>query len=210
LGDVLYWIPKIFVPDHFVVPGLGYVKMFGAFVVGASAILVVLNSLRYPKQAESDKTFFLTRVMLFPFKILTPVGGLAIRATHGTEYLMIFRRLVQSSSISVARQKRVYWMTALVSLLYGVVFVSIWPGALFQVAGRYPGPTLVSVAIFITFVIRFTHYYMDAVVFKMSDPVTRAAVSPLLVPPTAVPSVDTARGVARPRLKLVERETETA
>jgi hypothetical protein len=154
----------------------------GAVSVGSAAIGLLLNSFRYPKQNETDKTFFLTRVLLFPFKIINPVGGLAIRATHGSEYLMIFRRIVQSSSISKEKQRRVYWLTAAISMVYGLVFLSIWPGVMFKTFGFDLGRNLVGIALAITFVVRFTHYYMDALVFKMSDPMTRAAVSPLLVP----------------------------
>jgi hypothetical protein len=182
LGDVLYWIPRIFIQDRFSIPYMGLVQYIGAISVGASAIGLLLNSFRYPKQGETDKTFFLTRVLLFPFKIINPVGGLAIRATHGTEYLLIFRRIVQSSSISDAKKKRAYWLTAGVSFFYGLIFVSIWPGTMFHLFGFNPPRNLVGIALMITFVVRFTHYYMDALVFKMSDPMTRAAMSPLLVP----------------------------
>lgn len=116
VGDVLYWIPRIFLQDRIEIPYMPLVQYAGAISVGAAAIGLLLNSFRYPKQGETDKTFFLTRVLLFPFKILNPIGGLAIRATHGTEYLMIFRRIVQSSSISEKRQKRVYFLTAIVSV----------------------------------------------------------------------------------------------
>jgi hypothetical protein len=132
------------------------VQLIGAISVGGAAIGLLLNSFRYPKQDETDKTFFLTRALLFPFKILTPVGGLAIRATHGSEYLLIFRRLVQSSAISKARQKRVYYLTALVSFFYGLIFLSIWPGVLHQVIKVAPGAKLLAAGLFITFVVRFT------------------------------------------------------
>ena len=201
LGDIFYWIPQIFRPDRLFVPGTLWIQYLGGAMVGGSAIGLVLNSFRYPRQGETDKTFFLTRVFLFPFKILTPVGGLAIRATHGSEYLLIFRRIVQSSSIGEKRQKRVYWYTAAVSFFYGLIFLSIWPGALTRITGMAPSRNLVAAGLFITFVVRFTHYYMDAIVFKMSDPLTRNAVGPLLVPANVHGTPATAAAVRPSREK---------
>lgn len=186
-GDVLYWIPRIFVADRIHIPGIRYVQLVGALLAGVGAIGLVLNSFRYPRNEETDKSFFLSRVLLFPFKILTPVAGLAIRATHGTEYLMIFRRLVQSSKIADAKKRRVYAATIAVSVIYGLVFLAIWPATTMKLIGISAGKTIFMCALLVTFVVRFTHYYMDALLFKMSDPMTRAAVSPLLVPVAAKP-----------------------
>lgn len=181
-GDVLYWLPKLFQAEHFVIPGIRYVQILGGVLVAGGAIGLLFNSFRYPKQEETDKTLFLTRVLLFPFKIINPIGGLAIRATHGTEYLLIFRRIVQSSKISEKKKKLTYYSTAAVSVLYGLLFVALWGGPLNKMFGIVPGRDLIGIAVAVTFVVRFTHYYMDALIFKMSDPVTREAVSPLLVP----------------------------
>ena len=114
--------------------------------------------------------------------MITPVAGLGVRATHGSEYLMIFRRLVQSSSIDASRKRRVYWATGAVAATYAILFALLWPVAVRELTGVNPATALLGVALFGTFVVRFVHYYMDSLLYRMSDPFTRSVVGPLIAP----------------------------
>jgi hypothetical protein len=112
--------------------------------------------------------------------MISDMAGVFVRAAHGTEYLFIFRRMVQGSKISKAKKTKIYLTTALISVLYIIPFCFTWADATYQLTGFRVSDELLTYTIFGTFIIRFTHYYMDAIMFKMSDPATRAAVGPLL------------------------------
>jgi hypothetical protein len=187
-GELFFWIPQIFGPDQLVVPGLELLKYAGGILTCVSAVGLVLNGLRFPRQAETRKSLFLTRVLLFPLKMFNSVAGLGVRATHGTEYLVIFRQMVNGSNLSQARRKRIYWMTFAASVAYSVIFILTWPVATRDLSGWAAPQQILNVALVTTFVIRFAHYWTDSVLYKMSNPLTRAAVSPLLVPMKAASS----------------------
>jgi hypothetical protein len=51
------------------------------------------------------------------------------------------------------------------------------------------------------FIIRFTHYYTDSVMYRMSDPATRTAVAPLLT--TAPPAAGLRRPSPQPAVAAV-------
>lgn len=184
VGEVFYWIPDIFNLDHFNIPGIDSVHFVGGVMSIASVAGLIVNSLYFPKQGNSRKSAFLFRLALFPLKMLTTVGGIFLRAAHGTEYLVIFKRMVQGSKISNRQKTKIFLITAIASVAYIFFFVLTWPVAITELLGQEPPSMLFGVALVFTFIVRYTHYYTDSIVYRMSNPVTRAAVGPLL---TAAP-----------------------
>ena len=191
-GEIFYWIPDIFGLDKLQIPCITDIHFVGGVLSVASCAALLVNGYYFPKHDKTKKLAFLFRVILFPLKMLTTIGGISLRAAHGTEYLTIFRGMVKSSSISKSRKTRIFVITTIVSLAYAVLFCMTWPNAVAELTGFSEPHTLLVWAMLGAFVLRFTHYYMDSVLYKMSDPATRAAVAPLLAPkaniPTAVPS----------------------
>lgn len=183
LGEVAYWIPNIFGLDKIAVSGVESVSYLGGIVSVASVAGLIVNALYFPRQEESRKVAFIFRVILFPLKMLTTIGGIFLRAAHGTEYLMIFRRMVKGSSLEKAQRNRVFLATTIVCSVYALVFMMTWPFALNQLTGFTESDVLLGYAMLGAFILRFTHYYMDRTLYRMSNPNTRAAVAPLLITP---------------------------
>jgi len=179
-GEIFYWIPTIFGMDKLEVPGMDTIRFVGGILAVGSATALVVNSLYFPHQEKSRKFAFIFRVLLFPLKMLSIVGGIFVRAAHGTEYLIIFRKMAKSSNMPKPKKKHLFMMTIGVSLAYLIPYVLTWPNVVKDVIGYSVSDSIFAAAIVGTFTLRFTHYYLDAVMFKMSDPTTRLAVSPLL------------------------------
>ncbi len=180
-GEVLFWIPKIFLKDNFEIPGIDSIQNLGALFIVCSSLGILWNGRRYPHQDKSNKFSFLVRVLLFPLKMVNMVGSLFIRAAHGTEYLAIYRRMVNGSKMEVAKKKKIFLISIFVSLCYLVPYLTGWVIQIPETMSWTISDRLMVTALLGTFVIRFTHYYLDSVMFKMSDPNTRFTMAPLLL-----------------------------
>ena len=179
-GEVLFWIPEIFVKDQIHIPGIQHLHILGGAFTVVSAVGIVINSLFYPHQSKSHKFSFLLRVLLFPLKMLNIVGGIFVRAAHGTEYLMMYRQMVKGSKTPHVQKSKIFLTSILVSLAYLIPYLIGWNHNVRQFTGFDASDTLIVAALIGTFVIRFVHYYLDSVLFKMSDLHTRMHVAPLL------------------------------
>ena len=182
-GEIFYWLPKIFNDDKFKIVRIDRLQDLGGILIIGSAIALLANGLYFPKQEESRKLAFLFRVMLFPLKMLSVIGGVSIRAAHGTEYLFVFRRIMQGSSITQPKRTKIFLVTIALSLLYLIPYGLTWSGVLNETFGWKFSDILLGWALGLVFVLRFTHYYMDALLFRMSDPATRMIVGPILTTP---------------------------
>ena len=210
IGEIMYWIPQIFELDKFDIPNIDSIQSIGGIMMLLSAQAILVNALYFPKQEESRKFAYLVRVLLFPLKMLSIIGGLFVRAAHGTEYLIVMKRMVQGSKIDKPKMTRIYLVTAALSALYLIPFLLTTPEVLEGTFGIKALDALLGGALLGAFILRFTHYYMDAVVFKMGDPATREIVSPLLiaVPPTFAEANE--GGSRGKRSKLRQSESKAA
>ncbi len=202
-GEIMYWIPDIFGLDRLQIPCISDVHFVGGVMSVASCAGLLVNAYYFPRHEKTKKLAFLFRVVLFPLKMLTTIGGISLRAAHGTEYLTIFRGMVKSSKTTPAKKTKIFVITTAVSAVYAILFCLTWPIAVRELTGFSEPKLLLAWAMLGAFIIRFTHYYMDSVVYKMSDPATRAAVAPLLAPrlvPQAQDVASPARARRRPRV----------
>jgi len=181
LGEILYWIPDIFGLDKIRVPGMDASRFIGGVLAIASAVAIIVNSLYFPRQSQSKKFGFVVRVAVYPLRMLSMIGTITLRAAHGTEYLVIFKRIVQGSKISESRKKRVFLVATFFSLAYAVIFAISFPVAVRQATGRYVPREWIANTLLFAFIVRYSHYYLDSVIYRMSNPATRAVIGPLLV-----------------------------
>ena len=178
-GELIYWMPEL-LKTEFDIPQVASFQLVGACLALGSAVALIVNSLYFPHQDKSNKLAFMARALLFPLKMLSIISGLSVRAAHGTEYFVVYRKMVKSSNVSKVKKSRIFWLTALASLIYLVPFTIMGHGLVYKVTGFQLPDRLLATALIGTFIVRFTHYYMDSVLFRMSDKATRQAVSPLL------------------------------
>jgi hypothetical protein len=180
-SEVLYWVPRfvrMLFNQH--LPGrhlLRYLSILG--LVGAS-LAILWNGRRYPGHESTRKMVFLLRVLLFPLRPLTSVFNVVIRATHGTEYLIVFRKIVGGSALDEVARARIYYITAAALVAFAGLCVLTNQHFLWLVFHWQAPSSLLIGALFLDTVVRYLHFYMDAVIYRMSDPATRAAVAPLL------------------------------
>jgi hypothetical protein len=137
--------------------------------------LIFLNALRYPQIRASNKLFYLLSGVFFPLGMAFPLAVLMQRALHGIEYGFLFAGLVKQSSL----QKTLFWGLTTSAIILGWVFLLLtakgWGPQ--DWATRYSGPLLA-----IGFIVEFSHYYLDGLIFKFSDPVVALHLKALHVP----------------------------
>lgn len=155
----------------------------GITAVVTAALGILINSRRFPGQEQTRKTLYLTRVLVFPLRLVAGPVGLVLRISHGTEYLVVLRQMVNNSALSESGRKRVLRLTLAASMVYIPVYVLTCKAAFLDARLWREPHELFFFALMIHFVIRYVHYYMDRKLYRMSNPQTRAVVSPLLVPP---------------------------
>jgi len=188
-GDVFASIPYVLSNTKITFPGMYAVHKIGLVFMIFSALGLLLNAKLYPKQKRTKKMAYLSRVLLFPIRTLIPPAGLVVRACHGTEYLVILRQMTKNSESYTLSGKKVFVATALVSVLYAVAFVMTFPKMLSAEFNLHETHKIFFYLLMFHLVVRYLHYYMDAVLYRMSDARTRTVVGPLLVktPAKALP-----------------------
>ena len=134
-GELIYWLPGVFEMDKFKIPGMASAEFIGGVLTLCAAAALVVNALYFPRQENSNKVSFISRVFLLPLKMLSPVGGMAVRAAHGTEYVMIFRKMVQSSKVPKPQKRRIYLTVAAVSTVFLGVYLLTCPQVISMITG---------------------------------------------------------------------------
>lgn len=192
LGDMIFSTGFFLRSGNYAVPDfVPWFEVLGASIVTVAAGGILLNARRYPKQQGSGKLPYLSRILLFTLKNLAIPAALAVRATHGSEYLVVVKQMVKNSGVTEERKKRIFALFIGVTVIYFfVLFLGVERALVKDMLPPKWAPTLLSCAVLFHIVVRWVHYYVDAVVFRMKDPATRAIVAPLLVPaPQASESV---------------------
>jgi hypothetical protein len=153
-----------------------------ATAMAITALMIMLNGRRYPHQERTKKTQFLSRLLLFPITFIIFPMYLIIRICHGTEYFAILRQMVGNARLTASRRRNVMLAAAGASLLYAVIAILTYSFVLrnFHI-WKEPKPLFMA-AFLVHISVRFAHFQMDRVLFRMKDPETRAVVAPLLVP----------------------------
>jgi hypothetical protein len=185
-ADVLSAIPNILIRAGYAGPRahplmLQAVRGACVSVMALAVAGILYNGALYPRQGLTNKMAYLLRTVLYPLRIFVLPAHLVVRACHGTEYLVIVRQLIRNSNATETTRRRMRWATIGVSILYGAIFALTFP-FIIRYWARWREPQgLVVYAMMATLVIRYLHYYMDAVLYRMNDAKVRAVVGPLLV-----------------------------
>lgn len=183
IGDLMFSTGFFLRSGNYEVPvSVLWFGFVGAGIVAVTSAGILLNARLYPRQEGSGKLPYLSRILLFTLKNVAVPAAFFVRATHGSEYLVIVKQMVKNSKVSEARKKRIF------ALFFGVTLIYFLP--LFLGPERQRLQTLLPLkepsmffpaAVMFHIVVRWVHYYLDAMLYRMKDPATRAIVAPLLV-----------------------------
>jgi hypothetical protein len=179
-SHLAYWVPRTLSSAKFYLPGSELLRHVGLVGLLILSVAILVNAWTFPKQGESKKFLFLTRVFIYPLKALTLSASVLSRAVHGTEYLAIFRKMVKSSSMTDAQKTGTFGIAWAVTLLYGLTAILAAPRLLHLFTHWSEPRFLFSGLILFHLVTRYVHYYMDRAIYRMSDPATRKLIGPLL------------------------------
>ncbi len=165
--------------------GISHPVFFGiSFIACATgAVALVYLALRTPGGEESPKFLYSLRVLLVPFHFISLSANLAMRATHGFEFLLFTRQLVERSKLRRSRRWNFLFASIVLVAIAGVCTAA--KGAIWgPIAARNWPEYSLWIAILAAFNGMFTylHYYTDYFMFRMRDPKTREQVGPLLAP----------------------------
>jgi hypothetical protein len=140
-------------------------------------LAIIINSMKYPKVAQSNKTLFPFSSIFHVLLTISPAAFFFQRALHGVDYVFLAHRMAARSKIS--------WQTSAVAIAVTLMFAAGVTKAMNMYYGRM-GSSNTSLEFDITPVLIFglwiecAHYYIDSIMFKMTDEDARRPVGPLL------------------------------
>lgn len=182
VGDLCTAVPhmnELFMKQH--PAAFGALRLFGVAVVCLGAGGILLNALFFPRQEQTNKLLFLSRVILYPIRLNFDFAYVLLRMTHGSEYLAVFRQIVTNSKASASKRRSIFRLTLLATAVYAPIYVLTFQRVLNNAGIPDVPQAFFMSALLFHLVVRYLHYYMDRAMFRMSDASTRAAVAPLLV-----------------------------
>lgn len=144
---------------------------------GCTFIAIVLNSRRFPNVSTSNKTLFSFTSI---FHILWPLSPAAVafqRSLHGLEYVFLAHQMASRSKFT--------WRfgVAAIAVVFGLLAVV---GGVANIYWRKVGDPSVAMNFDATPIllfglwIEYSHYYIDSIMFRMTDESSRRFVGPLL------------------------------
>ncbi|MBN8540520.1 MAG: hypothetical protein J0L82_09050 [Deltaproteobacteria bacterium] len=148
-----------------------------AGVAALAFLAIIINSMKYPKVSHSNKTLFSFTAVFHVLLTIYPAAFVFQRALHGVEYVFLAHRMAARSVIT--------WRTSAVALAIGLMFAAGTAKAVSLYFGRAgsaatnPGVDITPVLIFGLW-IEYVHYYIDSIMFRMTDADARRLVGPLL------------------------------
>lgn len=147
------------------------------------AIAAVVIGWMYPQEYRNKKLFML-RYVFFAFIPVSFTALIAVLAIHGVEYLCVFRKMVTTSvqknhlSQKLMTIGTIGFVAVLTTVgIFGRSSRGLWYKPLLPYDSEL-GLFLLAVAT----AAAFLHYHVDAYMFRMSDPITRASTGALLFP----------------------------
>lgn len=140
--------------------------------------LVIINYFTYPKPWNLNKLIFLMRLFAYPLTFISASARIVTGSCHGIEYFCVYKKIKKNSN------GRCQWFSIAYLLLFLLGFFSI-----LSLYGQTPFvkkiiPDFLSNQQYLTplaLSIIYTHYYVDALLYRFRDSSNRELILPLLV-----------------------------
>ena len=161
-----------------------YVIFWLAVILAFFAI--IKSALMRPEIFKTNKPIYLLRLLIFPFVAFSFAASCILTIMHGVEYVCVFNKMNSRSNQPESNRMQVLITAVILLFIYGLLVFwveskkSILPNGEVQIIE----PTAQFFSI-LTIGLVYTHYYLDRIIFRMRDPVTRELVGPLLVSPSS-------------------------
>jgi hypothetical protein len=155
---------------------LAWLQRSSVVLCTLSSAALIFRACMSKERRKSYLAFYLLRLMLFPLSAYSYVALMGVLASHGLEYILVYRQMVANSSLAQNEKRNVHILSASCAFF---VFVTMVPG-FFIPARREPALAIVFLSAAGT-AINYVHYYLDRLIFMMRDPMTRAHTGPLLM-----------------------------
>lgn len=153
--------------------------VLAAFV---SLAFFIKSFLLIPKNYLQNKFFFLiSRISLYFFSFTSPFALFLYAGVHGVDYLCIYKKIIDGSNLSKKENGRVVLLTGLVMLTFGSLYLVYlyFDSILLSLAPESSLAVRVIASLFMAY--GGLHYYLDAYIFKMRDPINRHYIGPLML-----------------------------
>lgn len=162
-----------------------YVLLRNFFIV-AMVVLILSGFLKLmffeKHHVSKSKKFYLMRLFFLPFLAISDVALWGLMAGHGLEYLYIFQKSKKKSAysgkISFGKRTLCYLTLALVTVGTfsfqdkGIVGFYFEPGAALPIG--------IGIMIALTFAFSWTHFYLDARLFRLGKENSKKHILPLV------------------------------
>lgn len=121
-----------------------------------------------------NKNLFFTRLPMLPISLISPIIGLGAGALHGLEYYNFIEKVVSKSQSKIFRFRNLWAI-----LFFGFLIVIFILGKKTGFGRWMNYPSIVWLD-FIGTIFIFMHFYLDRLLYRMSNPIARQYVGPLL------------------------------
>jgi hypothetical protein len=147
----------------------------GQYVVFSAFLFSVFHFVYWSIRAGfSNRNYYLLRILLLPLLPFSRVAAIGITACHGIEYIFIYFKMIENSTVSKDVVKKIYVSSVVLAVLLNFLSAPMWLAGnpdrnrwFFLMTSGY---TAISVV----------HFYLDRVLFRMRNPITRRVIAPLL------------------------------
>ncbi len=153
----------------------------------ALMLVFLINCFLIVRLRPSNKLWFSFRILLYASAIGSTSLALVfiLRLIHGIEYWGVFQTLTQHSSATQKNKRKLYQWTAVITLIAVLMLIfRRGDGFYSYFAGPNGTETHWLIPLIAAFSLAMTHihFFLDGLLFRMRDPISRRWIAPLLSP----------------------------
>ncbi len=207
--DIEVRLKKILVPAQFIWGITLFVPLFlskyfpqanvlSSLQTPARLILIALmlafliNCFLIVRLRPSNKLWFSFRILLYASAIGSTSLALVfiLRLIHGVEYWGVFQTLTQHSSATQKNKRKLYQWTAVITLIAVLMLIFRRGDGFYSYFADSNGTEthwLIPLIAAFSLAMTHIHFFLDGLLFRMRDPISRKWIAPLLSPkPTKI------------------------
>jgi hypothetical protein len=158
--------------------GLGRAFLGAMFLLCPLSLMAI--SMRRPDAGRSNRTIYLSRLLIQALQVFSPWMAFVPSFTHGVEYLFVVRHISQRSRFRVSVAACIFLFASSAFLI--ILYVPNPTHGLHWIVNARTGypETLLNLMVSVSLAFTLLHYYFDRVYFRMADPLVRNHMAPLL------------------------------